>query len=124
MSTVRCIYSDEAPRFPATDQHPAAARYAVRSAYLGRDVLVDAVGGEPTTQEVDALLAPPTPEQIEAQVQAALNGGAAQHLDPFKLLKAMFVSNLAHRLGKAPGALTGAELTAERNRIAAIYKNL
>lgn len=67
---------------------------------------------------------PPTADEIEAQVQAALNGGNARHLDPFKLLKAMFVSNLAHRLGKAPGALTGAELTAERNRIAAIYKAL
>lgn len=122
--TIRCIYHDAEPRFPATDQHPQAVRYTVPSALLGRDVLVDTVGGEPTTQEVDALLTPPTPDQIEAQVQAALNGGTAQHLDPFKLLKAMFVSNLAHRLGKAPGALTGPELTAERNRIAAIYKAL
>lgn len=122
MSTIRCIYFDAAPQFPAADQHPQAARYTVRSNFLGRDVVLDAVGGEPTTQEVDALLAPLTADQIEAQVQAALNGGSGQHLDPFKLIKAKFVSDLAHRLGKAPGALTGAELTAERNRIAAIYK--
>lgn len=124
MSNIRCIYHDGAPRFPATAHHPQAARYTVQSAFLGRDVLVDALGGEPTTAEVDALLTPPTADQIEAQVQAVLNGGSAQHLDPFKLLKAKFISDLAFRLGKAPGSLTGAELTAERNRIAAIYKAL
>lgn len=53
-----------------------------------------------------------------------LNGGIGPNIDWRKLTKAKFISDLAHRLGKAPGALTGAELTGERNRIAAIYKAL
>lgn len=65
---------------------------------------------------------PPTPEELEAQAVAALNGGGG--FDMRKLFKAKFISDLAFRLGKAPGALTGAEITAERNRIAAIYKAL
>lgn len=53
MSTIRCIYS-EPPKFPATDQHPDAVRYVVG----GR--IVDAIGGQPTQAEVDAVLTPPT----------------------------------------------------------------
>lgn len=60
-------------------------------------------------------------DQKEEDAKEALNGGVPQ-IDILRLLKAKFVSDLAWRLGKAPGALTGAELTAERNRIAAIYK--
>ena len=74
--------------------------------------------------DVAAANLPPTADELEAEVQALLNGGAGPHIDWQKLLKAKFISDLAHRLGKAPGALTGAELTAERNRIAAIYKAL
>lgn len=51
MSTIRCVYSRE-PKFPATDQHPDAVRYAV----AGK--VVDAIGGEPTLEEVAAFLAP------------------------------------------------------------------
>lgn len=77
-----------------------------------------------------AFLAAPEPtplstaEQSEADCQAALNDGANFHMDFRKLIKAKFISDLAFRLGKAPGALTAGELTAERNRIAAIYKTL
>lgn len=54
MSTIRTIYEEE-PKFPATDQHPDAVRYRV-----GKHV-VDAIGGEPTQEEVDAVLNPPAP---------------------------------------------------------------
>lgn len=63
------------------------------------------------------------PDTHEANALAALDGGG-RNIDISRLLKAKFVSDLAFRLGKAPGALTGAELSAERNRIAAIYKAL
>lgn len=52
MSDIRAIYHNGAPAFPATDQHPLAARYVV-----GRYV-VDAVGGEPTQSEIDLALTP------------------------------------------------------------------
>lgn len=51
MSTIRCIYS-VAPNFPATDQHPDAVRYQVGGRF------VDAIGGQPTQAEVDAVLNP------------------------------------------------------------------
>lgn len=51
MSVIRCIYS-EAPKFPATDQHPNAVRYQVGGRF------VDAIGGQPTQAEIDAVLAP------------------------------------------------------------------
>lgn len=64
------------------------------------------------------------PDQLEAEVAAMLNGGNGPRIDWKKLIKAKVISDLAFRLGKAPGTLTGAELNAERNRIAAIYKAL
>lgn len=67
---------------------------------------------------------PPSQNDLEADAAAALNGGSAPRIDMAKLLKAKMVSDLAFRLGKPPATLTGAELTAERNRIAAIYKAL
>jgi len=56
MSQIRVIYSTE-PIFPATDQHPDAVRYKV-----GKHI-VDAIGGEPTIEEIDAVLNPPPPEK-------------------------------------------------------------
>lgn len=50
MSTIRCIYHAGEPSFPATDQHPDAVRY-----FIGQYV-VDAIGGEPTPAEVDAVV--------------------------------------------------------------------
>lgn len=63
MSTIRTIYRVE-PKFPASDQHPDAARYRV-GAYW-----VDAIG-EPTLAEVEAIVAP-TREQIDTRKRAAV----------------------------------------------------
>lgn len=63
------------------------------------------------------------PDQLEADCAAYLNGGGTK-IDIRKAFKAKVISDLAFRLGVAPGALTGAQLNAERNRIAAIYKAL
>lgn len=54
MTQIRTVYHGE-PQFPATDQHPDAKRYKV-GAYV-----VDAIGGEPTLAEVQAVLNPPEP---------------------------------------------------------------
>lgn len=48
----------------------------------------------------------------------------AQRFDGDRLFKAKAISDLAFRLGKAPGALTPAEIAAERTRIVNIYKAL
>lgn len=53
MSQIRCVYHGHEPEFPASDQHPDAVRYKVGQNY------VDAIGGEPTAEEVAAFLAPP-----------------------------------------------------------------
>lgn len=49
MSRVVCVYSDE-PNWPSTDQHPDATRYRVGQWF------VDAVGGQPTIEAVNAVL--------------------------------------------------------------------
>lgn len=54
MSKILAVY-DESPKFPATDQHPDAARYLVDGN------IVDATGGQPTPEEVAAFLNPPDP---------------------------------------------------------------
>lgn len=51
MSTIRCIYT-VAPNFPATDQHPNAVRYQIGNLF------VDAIGGQPTQQEIDDVVSP------------------------------------------------------------------
>lgn len=71
MSTIRCVYERE-PNFPAADQHPAAVRYTVAG------YMVDALGGEPTAEEVKAFLAPPVPT-LTAAVQAHLDAAARAH---------------------------------------------
>lgn len=77
-----------------------------------------------TPEPADPPVPPPTPDELEAEVQAILNGGAGPHIEQLKLFKAKFISDLAFRLGVAPSALTGAQLAGERNRIAMIYKAL
>lgn len=123
MSTIRCIYSAD-PAFPATDQHPDAVRYVLTHPMRGR-LVVDALGGQPTLQEIDLVFSPPPPSatDLENDCLAALNGGAAR-IDVQKLMKAKVVSDLAFRLGVAPGALTVAQILAERTRLATIYKAL
>ena len=49
MSQIRAVYSSQ-PNFPATDQHPDAARYFVNPYW------VDAIGGQPTLAEIQAML--------------------------------------------------------------------
>lgn len=68
MSTIRCIYHDRAPDFPATDQHPDAARYKVGACW------VDAIGGAPTAEEIAAVLNPPAaaPEPTARELLDAL----------------------------------------------------
>lgn len=51
MSSIRCIYTYE-PAFPAIDQHPDAVRYKVGALWI------DALGGQPTQAEIDAILSP------------------------------------------------------------------
>ncbi len=48
---IRCVY-DREPTFPATDQHPDAVRYQLGGRW------VDAVGGQPTLAELQAILTP------------------------------------------------------------------
>lgn len=76
MSVIRAIY-DAAPGFPASDQHPNAVRYTV----AGK--VVDAVGGQPTEQEVLAVLAPPVPLEVTKRqaVQALILAGLDQQVD-------------------------------------------
>lgn len=82
----------------------------------------------PAQAEVEAvhaaIVARPSAEELEAEVVALLNGGDGPRVDWRRLMKAKFISDLAHRLGKAPGQLTAQELAAERSRVAAIYKAL
>ena len=68
--------------------------------------------------EVVAFFNPPPPTQAELEERCRLI------FDTDKLFRAKCISDLAFRLGKLPGLLTGAELIAERNRIAAIYRAL
>lgn len=71
-----------------------------------------------THAEVQAFLnpGPPTPEQLEEECRVAFQAD--------KRFRAKCISDLAFRLGKPPGQLTAAEIAAERDRIAAIYKAL
>lgn len=79
------------------------------------------VAGGGQVQAADPPPAEPTADELEEHCRLALNGGHSS-IDLRKLLKAKFISDLAWRLGKPPAQLTAQELTAERNRIAAIYK--
>jgi hypothetical protein len=62
--TIRTVYT-EAPPFPATDQHPAAVRYHVGSRW------VDAIGGQPTAEEIDAFLHPEPNPSADDETRAA-----------------------------------------------------
>lgn len=61
MSTIRAMYEKD-PGFPATDQHPNAVRYPI---IAGVYRFADAIGGQPTQAEVDALLKP-VPQNTDA----------------------------------------------------------
>lgn len=76
MSTIRCIYSEE-PNFPATDNHPDAVRYVINGAWI------DAIDGEPTQEEVDAVLNTPIVKQltIDALADALTKKGVLSPAD-------------------------------------------
>lgn len=66
MSTIKAICT-EAPNFPATDRHADAVRYRVGK------YIVDALDGEPTQQEIDAVLTPtPSPGPADSPIARAL----------------------------------------------------
>jgi hypothetical protein len=65
-----------------------------------------------------------TPQEMAATLDAMKDAEASAIYDPHKALKAVAISNLAARLGKNPGALTPAEIAAERTRVLAIMKAL
>lgn len=60
--------------------------------------------------------APLTAAELETQCQ--------QRFDADKLFRAKCLSDLAFRLGKAPGQLTATDIENERARLAAIYRAL
>lgn len=74
MSQIRCIYHGAAPPFPPTDQHPDAVRYRIEIA--DKDYFVDAVGGEPPIEHVEAALQSPVPEaakMLDQHLAAAIS---------------------------------------------------
>lgn len=79
MSEIRCIYYVAPPDFPATDQHPDAVRYGP----IERDgvtLFVDAIGGEPTEDEIAAILEPPAPPELTPAEKLAAAGLTADDL--------------------------------------------
>lgn len=69
-------------------------------------------------------IAPKSGGEIAAGVAALQDADAAQQFDGNKVMRAKAISDLAWRLGKAPGSLTAPEIAAERLRIITIYKSL
>lgn len=63
--TIRAIYAD-APDFPASDQHPDAVRYQIGGLW------VDAIGGQPSQAEIDAILSPDAASADAGTLNAAL----------------------------------------------------
>lgn len=102
MSTILCIYKAD-PSFPATDQNPNAVRYAFQHPTAGA-LLVDALNGPPVQAEIDAVLFPVPVDQNDFQ-------------NLTKAFRGKCISDLAFRLGVLPGAVTLAQLQAERSRI-------
>lgn len=96
MSTVRCVYHPkdgvpQEPPFPATDQHPDAVRYLVGLYY------VDAIGGEPTLAELQAVIDPPKTSapamlgrqraQAQDELDAAIAALPASQQSAFRLIQ-------------------------------------
>lgn len=84
MSEIRCVYTAE-PKFPATDQHPDAKRYKIG------DYWVDAIGGDPTPEAIDAMLNPPKQLTMLERLQARI-GAAEARLDSIGAAPAPIVS--------------------------------
>jgi hypothetical protein len=58
MSTILAIYSAE-PSFPVQAQHPDAVRYHIGEQWI------DALDGEPTQAEIDAMINPPSLQRLK-----------------------------------------------------------
>lgn len=59
MSQIKAIYYPQPPAFLPSMQHPDAQRFTIAHPTRGQ-IYVDAVGGEPTMDEIDAVFNPPT----------------------------------------------------------------
>jgi hypothetical protein len=97
VSQILVIYSSEPP-FPASDQHPEAARYKVG------DVFVDALDGEPSEDEVTEMLAAPYKnrakvliDELDQSSDAELDAWIDQR-DPRAALKALMALLMARRI--------------------------
>lgn len=69
--SIRCVYAGSAPDFPASDQHPDAVRYGPL-AIGGAVYFVDAIGGQPSNDEILAVLEPAGPVPIITRRQIRL----------------------------------------------------
>ncbi len=66
MTNIRALYHGAPPNFSAVEQHPDAVRYGPIT--VGAlTYFVDAIGGEPTVDEIATMLAPPVPTISKAQ---------------------------------------------------------
>lgn len=77
MSAIRCVYHNTEPNFPATDQHPDAVRYGPIKRIDGSIVFVDAIGGQPSLDDINAVLnasAPAAPDTTAAAQKLAAAG--------------------------------------------------
>lgn len=61
MTTIRTVYFGAPPDFPATDQHPDAVRYGPFTVG-GKTCFADCIGGEPTVEDLQAVIDPPPVE--------------------------------------------------------------
>lgn len=56
MNEIRCVYSGAPPAFPVRDQHPSAQRYGPIAMPDGSIVYVDAIGAQPSVEQIAAVL--------------------------------------------------------------------
>lgn len=102
--TILCVYSAE-PKFPATDQHPDAARYEIAGKW------VDAIGGEPTQAELDAVLTPDPAVLDQATLNAAL-AAPGSVVRALALVLLQEINTIRTRLPTPLAAYTQAQLVA------------
>lgn len=113
MSAVLIYKKDgsQAVFWPA-DQKPETIDLAIRKIFQQ---------GGTEIQRTDSSLIPPEILVPPAPTKEMLEDRARARFDADSLFKAKCISDLAFRLGKAPGQLTPTELNTERDRIAAIF---
>jgi hypothetical protein len=70
VSRICCVYN-QPPNFPASDQQPGAVRYGPVS-IEGRDYFVDAVGGEPSADEIMAVWSGTASKHLDDHLAAAI----------------------------------------------------